>query len=331
MKQTAIIIFALWIGIMFAAPEFVTVKGGPMQVGKNIDALDAKAPTLKLDSFQMAKYEVTVDEFRKFVKDTGYKTIAEREGYGFGLVDDSWSDHEGLYWDNPGYTQTENHPVAFLSWYDAVTYCNWLSKKDKLKPVYKINMKKADPNNNNKADAYKWTVTWNAKANGYRLPTEAEWEFAARNRGAQQQYVWGTKVSPFAGDVALANLSYEYWNNEEDYYYDEYDDEYWDDYPYYEDGFVYTAPVGSFAPNPLGIYDLAGNVSELCWNWFELDYYDNVSQDGIKGPKTGLVHAHRGAAWCDEDTEWPVTYRRDVNEDYMSYQYFGLRLVKNAK
>lgn len=335
MKQI-IVLFALLVfcvGIAHAKPEMALVKGGTMDIAYYAPDY-INDTSIQVQSYEMAKYEVTVGEFREFVKATGYKTTAEILGKSFGNDGNGWDLNDGMYWDKPGYEQSDNHPVGHLSWYDAVSYCNWRSKKDGLKEVYTINSKLQDDNNTNVEDTQRWTVKINWKANGYRLPTEAEWEYAARNGGKDVTYPWGNSDIPEQDGIALANLSYDSWDYDDDWYDEEDDEEEWyeeDSSGYPDDGYEHTAPVGSFPPNELGIYDLAGNVSEWCWNWFTTDQYEGVTSNELTGLNSSVYRTHRGSAWCDYPDEWPVNYRRDVNTDYMSYQYFGMRLVKKAK
>lgn len=305
-------------------PEMIAIQGGWMQVGLNSDDQPLQ---VRISDFQLAKYELTVKEFRKFVADTGYISTAEAKGAGFGLVEAVWTEQEGLSWRDPGYEQKDNHPVASLTWYDAVSYCNWLSRKSGLTPVYQIDKDTKDPNNLNELDTQGWSVTWNPSANGYRLPTTAEWEFAASDRGMGYRYAWGDndlqenpQIEPPANLADESHMDY----------YEEFYDTPWGYLEGYEDGYAFSSPVGSFAPNFLGLYDMAGNVSELCWDWHSLDYQpENGSLDPL-GPAQGSVHAQRGSAWCDAMEESQIGYRRDLSTEYMSYSYIGMRLARNA-
>jgi formylglycine-generating enzyme required for sulfatase activity len=366
-KRSIPILLVLFVlSALSAEPQLQKIKGGTFYLGAD-QASDVTGREVKVSAFKLARYEVTVDEFREFVEDTGYVTTAEDAGYGFGYKDGSWDYYEGLSWRDPGFDQSGDHPVSCLSWYDAVSYCNWLSVQEGLKPAYIIDEDFLDPNNLNSADPYQWTVTWNKKANGYRLPTEAEWEYAARNRGKGIAYPWGDSADPWDGETALANIAdesfaglesyddYDY----EDYYDDSYDDEYdeygdeyedsedddYEDLDYddiddteddsymsgeFDDGWAFTSPVGIFPANDLGIFDMGGNVSELCWDWYSEDYpnVDEGSNVNLRGPESGAVHSHRGSAWCDGSEELLINYRRSVNTDYLSYVYYGIRLAR---
>jgi len=308
-----------------ASPQMIKVYGGWMQLGPGYND---EVVQIRINDFQLAKHEVTVDEFSAFVDATGYLSSAEVKGSGFGLIGTSWTELDELSWRDPGYVQTDEHPVASLSWYDAISYCNWLSLREGLTPVYSIDRENPDPNNLNEYDIHRWTVTWDSKANGYRLPTTAEWEYAASSGGLPQNYVWGQiDFYEEVPEELPANLA------DESHYghYVENDDVPWVYLEDYDDGYAFTSPVGSFAPNALGFHDLAGNVSELCWDWHHNDYFPVDGAIDPKGPDQGSVHAQRGSAWCDVMDESLVGYRRDLSEEYMTYSYIGMRLARNVK
>ncbi|MDR2662087.1 MAG: SUMF1/EgtB/PvdO family nonheme iron enzyme [Treponema sp.] len=128
--------------------DMVRIQGGSFGSGRE---------TRQVEDFYMGSGEVTVGEFRQFVEAAKYITDAEKANPG------------GPSWKNPPFTQSDTHPVVYVSWFDAINYCNWRSEKDGLTPAYTIEGR---------------TVTWNQNADGYRLPTEAEWEYAYTKSGA---------------------------------------------------------------------------------------------------------------------------------------------------
>jgi formylglycine-generating enzyme required for sulfatase activity len=183
------------------------------------------------EAFYIAVTEVTVDQFAAFVKDSGYKTDAEKDGWsvGFKLLDGHKDGYQvdGASWRNPGFDQTGNHPVVHISWNDAKSFCEWLSNKSGKTVV---------------------------------LPTEAQWEYACR-AGTQMAYPWGNNPDDGKGwancaDQSLAKRltnptlipSFIRGRVRKTFNWD--------------DGFVFTAPVGSFKANAFGLYDMIGNATE---------------------------------------------------------------------
>lgn len=204
----------------------------------------------------------------------------------------SQTEYTAIMGTNPSYFKGDNLPVEMISWYDAVNYCNALSEREGLITAYTIEGE---------------NVTWNRDANGYRLPTEAEWEYACRA---------GT-ASPFSTGH---NITVEQSN-------------WYSSYPYIEGegGGAYrrkTVPVNEFDANPWGMYNMHGNVSEWCWDRYGI--YPTVPQNNPVGAETGINRVARGGGWYDYAKHVRSAYRSVVPPDYIDYKR-GFRIARNIE
>jgi formylglycine-generating enzyme required for sulfatase activity len=253
---------------------------GPLRQGVTADDESPEHDVSISKPYWLGMYEVSLAEFRQFVNDTDYRTEAEADGKGgWGWVAARRSElpRADFTWRWWGVNQSETSPVVNVTYNEAVAFCNWLSDKE------------------NKT---------------YRLPTEAEWESACRA---------GTSTRHYAGDkpadiYRLANLedltTYEFHG------------------PAYiihadgritnelapigrgRDGFGFTAPAGRFRPNPLGFYDMLGNVWEWCADWYAADYYRQSPKTDPKGPATGNQRVVRGGSWTSDEFDCRCARRR---------------------
>ena len=186
---------------------------------------------------------------------------------------------------NPSAFQGDNLPVEMVSWYDVVEYCNKRSIQEGLQPYYNVDKTKKDPNNKSEYDPVKWIVTMNEGANGYRLPTEAEWEYAAGGGRLSKNYTYSG--SDDADEVAW------YWRNAGD----EYLSGDWN-WPIIENNKNRTQPIGGKKPNELGLYDMSGNVREWCWNWY-----------GDSDSDSGSFRVVKGGGWIGDVSNNESSYR----------------------
>jgi formylglycine-generating enzyme required for sulfatase activity len=230
--------------------------------------------------FMMSMYEVTVAQFRSFVEATGYKSSAESTG-GFHVSSYGDFQHQPkTNWRTPGFPQGDDHPVVHVTSADAEQFCRWLSEKEGKR---------------------------------YRLPTEAEWEYACRaGSNKPWSYVengWHLQFLGNTADTAMRARFPSYgvtapWN----------------------DGFAFTAPVGSFAPNPFGLYDMHGNVYELCQDWFSLNGYAPDAVVDPQGPPSGKRRIKRGGSFAHEYTSSRSASRARVQAD-RGWSCLGFRPV----
>jgi len=244
-------------------PGMVWIPGGTFKMGSDAPEFQGEAQPIHpvtVHGFWMDATEVTNEQFAEFVKATGYITVAEKppdpaqfpnvkkeELKPFSAVFtppvtdtptrrvmDWWQKVYGADWkhpDGPGSSigGKEKYPVVHISWVDADAYAKWAGK---------------------------------------RLPTEAEWEFAARGGLEGMKYAWGDDFRP--GGKSMANTCQGHFPEQN----------------LVEDGHRTAAPVGSFPPNPYGLYDMAGNVWEWCSDWYSRDYFKNSPKDDPQGPES---------------------------------------------
>jgi len=236
--------------------------------------------------FYLGVHEVTVGQFRRFVQDTGYKTDAEKGTLFKGAI--GWNPDTKKFGQNPdfswrevGFEQTDDHPVVNVSWNDAAEFCKWLSGKE---------------------------------GKTYRLPTEAEWEYACR-AGTSTRYYHGDDPEGLAevGNVADATAKAQFPE--------------WKSTIAARDGYAFTAPVGKFKPNAWGLYDMHGNVWEWSADWYAAAYYKASPLEDPKGPDSGTFRVLRGGSWLVR----PISSRsadRDWIDPALRVNYLGFRLAR---
>jgi len=263
--------------------EMVRVAGGSFQMGNpNRDVgRDNERPvhTVTLTGFSISKYPVTQEQYAA-------------------VMGSNPSLFDGTEGREPADGEVQKRrPVENVTWYDAVDFCNALSVKEGLSPYYTIDKENKDPNNSNSYDNIKWTVTPNAGANGYCLPTEAQWEYAAKGGdGSPGNYMYSG--SNTAGSVA-----------------------------WYGDALSgKTHEVGRRVPNGLGIYDMSGNVWEWCWDWIE--NYSNDERTDPQGAVSGSFRMMRGGSGVSPAASTRSAYRGLGLAPHERYNDVGFRLAR---
>lgn len=280
-----------------AGPEMVLIAVGDFQMGSPKDEIGRyddetpRHPVAISKPFAIGRCEVTVGEFRRFVEASGYLTSAER-GLGCRRLDKAsgqWKENPTLSWRLPGFIPYDDqHPVVCVSWEDAQAYIAWLNHELGL------------------------------PTNSYRLPSEAEWEYAAR-AGTDTAYFWGdsnAEQCAFANgrDQAAKASSSEFFDKNSTF-------------ADCSDGFDFTAPVASFKPNGFGLFDTTGNVLEWVQDCYH-DSYKGAPGDGRAWQEDGCENrVLRGGSWINKPSILRSAYRgwfRPVETDSIS----GFRLAR---
>jgi len=281
--------------------EAITLSGACFLMGTDDETgfpEDGEGPVreVNVSPFNIDATAVTNSQFSRFVKDTGYRTEAERFGWSFVFhsfvpadtarrieqtvaITPWWWPVDGAHWAKPEGPESAlarrwDHPVVHVSWNDAVAYCDWSER---------------------------------------RLPTEAEWEFAALGGMVGSRYAWGGDLTP--DGEHLCNI----WQGT------------FPDHNSEEDGFAATAPVKSYPPNGYGLYNVSGNVWEWCSDWFSADYHIDGPTDDPIGPDWGDARSMRGGSYlCHES--YCNRYRiaaRSANTPDSSTGNLGFRCAQN--
>jgi formylglycine-generating enzyme required for sulfatase activity len=274
--------------VVLLEPEMVKIKGGDFLMGSSETEKgrndDEKRHKVYVDDFSMGRYEITVAQFGQFVNNTGYQTDAEKTGQGcYGYKDKKFDEYKDYHWRNPGFEQTAQHPVVCVSWNDAIAYTDWLSEKT---------------------------------TKNFRLPTEAQWEYAARGGTTTARY-WGNdsdKACAYANglDISLKkvfnNVKKEVLHN-------------------CKDNYIYTAPVGSFIENSYYLNDMLGNA----WEWTCSEYDKEYKGKEIKCLSNNRANNDslviRGGSW-DFSPRWLRSANRFAFSATYRYNYLGFRISR---
>jgi formylglycine-generating enzyme required for sulfatase activity len=247
-------------------PDFVRIPGGTFMMGSaegQGESDEYPQHQVTLSDFRMARTEITFWQFGVYAAATGQAISGFKPSFGI----------------------SGDHPAVNVSWYEAAKYTNWLSLREGKQPFY-IFRDESD-------------VETDTLANGYRLPSEAQWEYAAGNGTEHTKYSWGNEFLQLKDGGNVHNgFSF--------------------------DGFDYTAPVGSFIANRFGVYDMTGNVLEWCNDWY--GGYSENAQENPTGPLIGLDRVYRGGSWVSSPLLCRVPIRLKWYPGNRDYD-LGFRLV----
>ena len=288
--------------------EFVKIPAGEFRMGsdetaddlrkagfvvpKDVDISDeGPARTVRVSAFRMQTTEVTRGQFAEFVRRTDYRTDAEKDAKGgWGVNSDivNFEQHPRYNWRNPGFPQTDKHPVVNVSWNDAVAFARWLTDQSREKNE---------------------TVQ-------YSLPTEAQFEYALR-AGATARYATGDSPQSLDGHANVRDASIM----------QRFSNRIFSSAPFqFDDGVVFTAVVASYPKNAFGLYDMHGNAIEWCRDWYDATYYATAPDQDPPGPSSGSFRVLRGGSWLGAPVNVRCAGRVNDAPEFR-YNSLGFRLV----
>ena len=300
------------------------IPDGEFEMGRHLgEGYDDERPVhaVLVDEFFMSKYEITNQQYCDYLNDANSLGLIEvRSGVVYASPggtdpycdsnsydDDSQIDYSGGIFSvrTKAGRDMSDDPMVEVSWYGAASYCNWKSSQEGYESCYNLS-------------------TWECdfSKHGYRLPTEAEREYAARGgqHNPYYRFPWGDTISH-----SQANYN-SFWEGGSPYYpYDVSPTE--GSHPDWDDGiWPITSVVGSFAANGYGLYDMTGNVWEWCNDWYDSNYYNVSPYDNPEGPVSGTYRVMRGGAWNYDAYYSRVAYRDLSGPDNRSFSG-GFRIV----
>jgi len=299
-------------------PDMVLVPGGTFRMGDIFGegyAHEQPVHVVTLSSFFMSRHEVTNGEYCQFLNAALQRgRVVVRDGlvckpgyesqYAYCETSarsaNSQIAYEGWVFSvrTKGGRDMSKDPMIRVTWYGAAVFCNWRSEQEGRQPCY---------------DPYSWECDFNT--DGYRLPTEAQWEYAARGGLSGHRFPWGDTITH-----SQAN-----YYSRSDYPYDVSPTRGF--HPGWDDGIrPLTSPVGSFPPDGCGLYDMAGNVWEWCNDWYRNDYYDRSPDNDPTGPWEGSDRVLRGGGWYTAPSTCRVASRY-YGEPLSRGDWVGFRLV----
>ena len=290
--------------------DMAYIPGGGFEMGDHHDGVEAHERPLHpvlLDPFFMGRYEVTNQQYADFLNSalaSGSVYVLGDQVYGTEnneVYCDTAASHAycQIVYDAAVFTVATKagrdmsaDPMVQVSWYGAAAYCNWRSVGQGYQTCYDL-------------------VTWQCDfaKHGYRLPTEAEWEYAARgaNQNPYYRFPWGDTINHdhanYRADGSIPSQPYDTSPYSMGTFHPD-----WDDPPY-----PYTSVVGSFPPNALGLYDMAGNVWDWCYDWYNGQYYDVSDYDNPTGPAASTGRVFRGGSWYSDAERCRASRRNETS------------------
>jgi len=273
-------------------PGMALIPAGSFTMGNCMDSSEGWSEELPLHAVYVSAFCMEKHEVTKSLWDMVYQ----------------WAITNGYSFDHAGSGKAANHPVQTIDWYDCVKWCNARSEQEGRTPAYYTSAAQTTVYRSGQTNVETNCVNWSS---GYRLPTEAEWEKASRGGLSGHRFPWGDTISEsqanYYGNTTNYDLGPDGYNA-----------------TFAIGGEPYTSPVGYFGANGYGLYDMAGNVLEWCWDWY--GEYSSGSQTDPRGPASGSLRVLRGGSWSDGAVNSRAA-GRSRDEPTYSYRTFGFRSV----